>query len=171
MTLAFSRGKRAGQVTVEYTILMGGVIIPATFGIIYMAQLLWIWHSVVEFTRDGARYAATHCWQADSGNVMNYMKTHVPPMVDMDQFQNGPAQIEVDYFSRDPDTGVLGAFSCDSECSTACIPDTVTVHVLDYQFRGFVGYLGLQPVSLPDFQASSAIESAGCDPDQGVCLP
>lgn len=165
------RSNRSGQATVEYALLLGGVVIPATFGLIYVAQLLWIWHSVTDFAREGARYATTHCWQADSGNVLNFMKTHVPPMIDQDQFQNGPVEIDVNYFSRDADTGVLSAFSCDGECSTACIPDTVTVHILNYQFRNFFGYLGLQPVQMPDFQMSMAMESAGCDPDQGVCLP
>ena len=165
------RPAQSGQATVEYALLTVGVIVPMTFGLIYISQLLWIWHSVADFTRDGVRYASTHCWQADGGNVMNYMKTHVPQMVDQEQFQNGPAEIDVNYFSKDPDTGVLNPFTCDSECSTACIPDTVTIHVINYQFRNFVGYLGLPPVNIPDFQASTAIESAGCDPDQGVCLP
>jgi len=43
--------------------------------------------------------------------------------------------------------------------------------VRNYEFRSFVGYLGLRPVPIPDFQMSMPIESAGCDPDSGVCLP
>ncbi|MDQ2947691.1 MAG: hypothetical protein M3Y27_17445, partial [Acidobacteriota bacterium] len=68
-------------------------------------------------------------------------------------------------------TGTLTDFSCDTECSTSCIPDTVTVRVQNYQFRSFVSYLGLQPVNMPDFRTSVAIEGAGCDPDQGFCQP
>ena len=162
---------RRGQATVEYAIVAAGVLIPMTFGIIYAAQLLWIWHSVTDFTREGARYATTHCWQSDGGNVLNYMKTHVPPMVDQQQFQSGPVEIDVSYFSRDPGSGALTPFSCDADCGTSCIPDTVTVQVRNYEFRGFVGYLGLPPVPIPDFQMSMPIESAGCDPDSGVCLP
>jgi hypothetical protein len=162
---------RSGQATVEYAMLLGGVIIPVTFGLIYITQVLWIWHSVTDFTREGARYASTHCWQSDSGNVVNFMKAHVPPMINQDQFQNGPAEINVSYFSRDPISGTLGPFSCDGECSTQCIPDTVTVQVRNFEFRGFVSYLGLPPIQMPNFQMSMAIESAGCDPDQGVCLP
>jgi len=163
--------RKSGQATIEYAMLTAGVIVPITFGIIYAAQLLWIWHSVADFTRDAARYASTHCWQADHSNVLNYMKTHVPPMVDQEQFQNGPVELDVSYFSRDPLSGVLTAFSCNTDCSTACVPDTVTIQVTNYQFRHFVGYLGLPPVSLPNFQASSAIESAGCDPDTATCVP
>ena len=160
-----------GQSSLEYVILTAGVIIPVTFGIIYLAQILWIWHSVTDFTRDGARYAATHCWQASADNVTSYMKANVPLMIDQDQFKSGTADIQVNYFARDPATGTLTDFSCDTECSTSCIPDTVTVRVQNYQFRSFVSYLGLQPVNMPDFRTSVAIEGAGCDPDQGFCQP
>jgi hypothetical protein len=161
-----------GQATVEYVIVSAGIVLPVTFAIVFTAQLLWVWHSVVEFTRDGARYAATHCWQSDTQNVTDYMKQHVPPTVDMDQFQNGPAQITVSYFAKDPDTGQLVDFTCDGgDCSTMCVPDAVTVRVTNYEFRKFMGYLGLPPVSVPDFYTTVPIESAGCDPEQGTCLP
>lgn len=160
----------SGQEVVEYAVLAAGVIIPMTFAIIFVAEMFWIWHSVVDFTREGARYAATHCWQADTTNVMNYMTTHVPRMIDMDQFQSG-ATITVQYFGRDPETGELVDFSCEQgECSTGCVPDAVTVSVTNYEFRRFVGYLGLPPVTLPDFRASMAVGSAGCD-ETGNCLP
>src|SRR6266849_3340200 len=89
------RRSESGQTAVEYGILYAGVIVPLTFAIIFVAEMLWVWHSVVDFTRDGARYAATHCWSADGQNVTAYMQTHVPRMIDMDQFQQGPAQIAV----------------------------------------------------------------------------
>lgn len=162
---------QAGQATVEYAILTAGIVVPIIFGLIFVSQMLWVWHSVADFTRAGASYAATHCWQASADNVTAYMKTHVPLMADQDQFQGGNAEIQVNYFSKDPDTGDLTDFACDSECSTQCIPDAVSVRVINYQFRSFVGYLGLPPVSMPDFVTTVPIESAGCDPDQGTCLP
>ncbi len=113
---------KRGQATIEYAIVAAGVLIPMTFGIIYAAQLLWIWHSVTDFTREGARYATTHCWQSDGGNVLNYMKTHVPPIVDQQQFQSGPVEINVSYFSRDPASGALTPFSCDADCGTFQLP-------------------------------------------------
>src|ERR1700689_3648040 len=90
---------RGGQATFEFVLLYGTVIVPLLFGIVYLAQLLWIWHSVVEFTRDGARYAATHCWQAGGQNVIEYMQTNVPANIDQAEFQaGGSAQINVAYF-------------------------------------------------------------------------
>ncbi len=162
---------RRGQASVEFILAFGAVLLPLTFAVVFTSQLLWVWHSVNEFTRQGASYAATHCWQSSAGNVLDFMKSNVPPSVAQDQFQNGPAQISVSYFSQDADSGQLTAFSCDSECSTACIPDTVTVSVSGYEYRTFVTSLGLPPVTVPGFQTSLPIESAGCDPEQGACLP
>jgi hypothetical protein len=165
------RRNSSGQATVEYALIYAGAILPLSFMVIFVAEMLWVWHSVVDFTRDGARYAATHCWQADGSNVQTYMQSHVPRMIDMDQFQNGSAGITVQYFSRDPDTGSLTDFSCDGgECSTECIPDVVTVRVTNYQFTRFSGFFRLPAVSLPDFHTSAAIGGAGCD-ETGACSP
>ena len=164
-------GGRSGQQTVEFAVLYAGVILPLTFMTIFFAEILWIWHSVVDFTRDGARYAATHCWQADGANVVSYMTTHVPLMIDMDQFQNGTAGITVQYYSKDPDSGSLTDFSCDAgECSADCIPDAVAVSVTSYQFTRMASFFRLPPVTMPDFRTSVAMQSAGCD-EGGNCLP
>ena len=165
--------RSAGQATIEYALVYAGVLMPLTFMLIFTSQLLWVWHSIAEFTRDGARYASTHCWQGAGENVRTYMRTHVPPMIDMDQFTTGgAAEIEVQYFAKDPDTGSLGEFSCDgAECSTECIPDAVTVRVTAYEFRRFMSFLGLPGVVAPNFQTSLPMESVGCDPEQGSCLP
>lgn len=165
------RRRQRGQATVEYALVFAGVIVPTLFAIIFTAELLWIWHSVADFTRDGASYASTHCWQTGADNVVNYMRNHVPLMIDRDQFQGGTASLVVTYYSKDPDTGQLTEFACSGDCSTLCIPDTVTVKVANYQFDGINRYLGLPPVTIPDFQSTLPIESAGCDPEQGTCLP
>ncbi len=164
----------SGQATVEHVLLYGGVLLPVTFAIVFTAELLWVWHSVVEFTRDGASYAATHCWQADAENVLNYMRSHIPRMVDWEQFQTGQAEIQVQYFKRDAESGSVVEFSCEGgECSTDCVPDLVSVRVQNYEFRRFMSYMGLPPVPLPDFHATVPIESAGCSADEeGVtCRP
>src|SRR5581483_5244815 len=166
------RSPARGQATIEFVITQLVIVIPLTFAIVFTAELLWVWHSVVDFTRDGARYASTHCWQGSGENVVAYMRTHVPPMPDIDQFQQGQAEIVVRYFARDPDTGALTDFTCDGgECSTECVPDAVSVTIRGYEYRKFMSYLGLPPVALPDFHTSLPIESAGCDPEQGTCLP
>ena len=167
-----SSRSECGQATVEYAITFAALIMPLTGMIIFTAQLLWIWHSVVDFTRDGARYATTHCWQGSGANVQAYMRSNVPPMIDYDQFQQGGVEIAVEYYSRNVETGALEPFACQGgECSIECIPDTVTVRVRNYQFTRFMSYLGLQPVTIPDFHTSLPMESAGCSPDQSTCLP
>ena len=164
--------KQSGQSMAEWGIIYASVIMPLTFAVIFTAELLWVWHSVAEMTRDGARYAATHCWDGSGDNVRTYMRTHVPRVIDMDQFQNGEAEITVSYFARNAETGTLEEFSCDQgECSTLCIPDVVTVQVGNYSFRRFLSQLGLAGDSLPDFRTTVPTESAGCDPEQATCAP
>jgi hypothetical protein len=155
----------------EFALIYAGIILPLTFMIVFVAEMLWVWHSVTDFTRDGANYAATHCWQSDSSNVINYMTTHVPRMIDMDQFQNGSAGITVQYFARDPDSGVLTDFTCDAgDCTTNCIPDAVTVSVTTYQFTRLAGFFRMPGMTLPDLHASMPMGGAGCD-ETGTCLP
>ncbi len=156
----------------EFSLLFAGVILPLTFMTIFVAEMLWIWHSVEDFTRDGARYAATHCWMADNSNVLNYMQSNAPAMIDQQQFQaGGTANIQVLYYAQDPIAGTLSPFAgCGSECSTACLPDAVTVSINNYQFTRFSGYFKLPPVTIPPFTAQVPMESAGCDVT-GTCVP
>lgn len=165
------RRSSRGQATVEFALVSVGVLLPVTFAIIFSAQMLWVWHSVNEMTRDGARYAATHCWQAGGGNVISYMRNNVPVNVDQQQFSGGQVDMEVLFYSRDADTGNLTEFSCEGECSPDCVPDFVTVRVRNYEYRAFFTYLGLSPVQMPDFTTSAAVEGAGCDPETGSCTP
>jgi hypothetical protein len=166
--------RRSGQAIAEFAVLYAGVVLPLTFMIVFVSEMLWVWHSVADFTRDGARYAATHCWMADASNVAGpggYMRTHVPPMIDMSQFQSGAAGIQVQYFQADPATGSLTAFSCDAgECSAGCVPDAVSVSITNYQFTRFSSFFKLPAVTIPPFTTSVPMESAGCD-ESGNCLP
>ena len=159
------RATQRGQATIEFAITFAAITMPLTFAIIFTSQLLWVWHSVVDFTRDGARYAATHCYMGGGENVVSYMRSNVPPMVDWEQFAQGGATIEVQYLQRNAETGVMESFACEgSECSTECIPDAVTVRITGYEFRRVLSYLGVSPVSMPDFRTSLPMESAGCSP-------
>ncbi len=160
-----------GQETVEFALLYASVILPLTFMVVFVAEMLWIWHSVVDFTRDGARYAATHCWMSDGSNVVNYMESHVPMMIDMNQFQTGEAGISVQYFQLDPASGTLSDFTCSNgDCSTGCVPDLVTVSITNYQFTRFSSFFRLPAVLMPSFQTSMPIGGAGCD-ESGNCVP
>ncbi len=161
-----------GQAAVEYALVTAGIFLPVTFALIYTSLQLWVWHTVNDFTRRGARYAATHCWQAGGGNVVQWMQQNFPPTWDREQFLSGAAQITVSYFSRNAESGALEEFSCaDGECSTACIPDAVRVQILNYEFRGLTTYFGLPPLPIPDFQTTLPVESAGCDPGSSTCRP
>jgi Flp pilus assembly protein TadG len=166
--------RRGGQAALEFAFLYGGIILPLTFGIVFVAEMYWVWHSMVELTRDGARYAATHCYQTDTQNVITYMQTHVPVNIDQTQFQvGGSAQITVNYLQLDPTTGILGAMACDGACSTDCVPDAVTVSISNYQFTRFVGYLKIPPIVMPAFPTSMPVQSNGCNGDNGTvtCNP
>jgi hypothetical protein len=159
---------RMGQATLEFALIFAGTLVPLTFGLIFASQLLWIWHSVNDLTRQGASYASTHCWQASRGNVTSFMLANLPAMPNQQQFLNGPVQIQVSYFAEDPATGILTPFTCSGDCTSGCIPDVVTVSITGFQYQAFAG---VPPIVLPNFQTSLPIQSCGCDPETGVCLP
>ena len=165
------RNPEAGQALVEYVMIYSAIILPLTFMIIFTAQMMWVWNTVVEWTRNGARYAATHCAQSGGGNVTEFMRNNVPLTFDFEQFRSGPAEVRVEYFSRDPASGELVEYACGSDCSLECVPDAVKIRVTGYEFRAFQSYLGLPPIPVPEFATTVPIESAGCDPETGSCLP
>jgi hypothetical protein len=101
-------------------------------------------------------------------NVINYMQTNVPPMIDMDQFQNGAAGIQVQYFTQNPD-GTLTAFDGNNCGGGVCIPDSVSVSVTTYQYRRFSGFFRLGPVTMPPFTTTVPMESAGYRDASGTC--
>ena len=49
-----------GQASLEFALLYAGVILPLTFMIVFVAEMLWVWHSVTDFTRDGATRTPHH---------------------------------------------------------------------------------------------------------------
>ncbi|HEV3201951.1 MAG TPA: hypothetical protein VGZ73_28835 [Bryobacteraceae bacterium] len=150
----------------EFVVLYAAVILPLTFMSIFVAEMLWVWHGVVDFTRDGARYASTHCWTSDGGNVLAYMESHVPAILDRAVFQNGDAGISIQYFS---DGGVT-PFSGDN-CAGICVPDTVNVSITNYQFLRFASFMKLPPVKIPPFTTVLPVESAGFQDASGACVP
>jgi hypothetical protein len=148
--------RRRGQALVEFAVMYSAVILPLTFMTFFVAEAVWIWHGMVEFTRDGARYATTHyCGQSDGGNVLTYMQSHVPPVMDQAEFQSGgKATIQVQYvFGTDIDPAVCAS----------CTPDSVSVSVTNYTFGRLAGYLRLPGIAMPPFTTNLPMESAGLD--------
>jgi len=162
---------RSGQAAIEFALLYTAVILPLTFMIVFVSQMLWIWHSVNDFTRAVAQFAATHCWLADNSgqNVLNWATSHVPLMIDRGQFQTNAAGIEVAYFSQAAD-GSLTPFT-GSACPGVCVPDYVSVAVRTYQFNRFSSFFKLPNVTMPPFTTLVPMESGGYSNDaSGVCL-
>ena len=155
----------SGQATIEFALIYGGVILPLTFMTIFVAEQLWIWHSVTEFTRDGAAYAATHC-ATDGTNVIGYMQARVPAMIDQQRFSSGEAGIQVSYFTTAAD-GTSTPY--DPNACSSCLPDAVSVSITNYQFLRFAGFLGLAPTTLPPFTTTVPMESGGYQDASGSC--
>jgi hypothetical protein len=144
-------------------VLYAGVILPLTFMTFFVAQALWIWHGMADFTRDGARFAATHCFQADGGNVITYMQTHVPPVIDRAQFQiGGAATVQVQFLDA------TGQPFAPGDCGD-CVPDGVSVSVTNYTFGRLAAFLGLPGIVMPPFTTNLPMESAGLD-STGECV-
>jgi len=156
----------SGQALTEFAVVYAAVVLPLTFMTVFVAETLWVWHGVVEFTRQGAQYASTHCWQPDAANVVAWMESHVPAIIDQAQFQNGNAGISVEYFSD----GGLTAFSGET-CGGVCIPDPVSFGITDYRFTRFAAFMKLPPTTIPPFTTIVPMESAGFQDASGSCVP
>ena len=168
MTLTGSKG----QATVEMALALVAAIIPITFALIAFTEIAWTYHALATVTRQGARYAATHCWQDEGGsNVTNWMQANAPPFPDRRLLVSGGVQIQVNYWTHDPDTHQSIPFTCGGGCSPDCVPDSVTVSIIGYQFNHFFPLLGLQPLQVPPFSTTVAIESGGGNPETAVSSP
>jgi hypothetical protein len=154
--------RQSGQAVTEFAVMYAGVILPLTFMTIFVAEALWIWHGVVDFTRDGARYASTHyCQTQDASGTLTYMQTHVPPIIDQAQFQaGGTAQVNVQYLDS------TGQPFSSGDCGD-CVPDSVSVSVSNYTFGRLAGFLNLPGIGIPPFTTNLPMESAGLDPTLG----
>jgi hypothetical protein len=164
--------RRAGNAVLEFALLYSSVILPLTFMLVFVAEMAWIWHGVVDFTRDGARYAATHCYEGDgsASNVVAYMEANVPRIIDQAQFESGAAGIAVAYYSQNPD-GSLSPFDGTSCGGSLCLPDSVSVGISNYQFTRFSSFFKLPPVTIPPFTTTVPMESAGYQDASGACVP
>jgi len=148
------------------------VIVPITLGLIAFTEVAWTYHALAALTRQGARYAATHCWQDSLGsNVVTWIQNNAPAFPDRPQLQGGGIQIDVKYWTHDLDTHQSVPFECGGACSPDCVPDSVTVSVSGYQFNHFFPMLGLDPLQVPPFASTVEIESAGGNPETAASNP
>jgi hypothetical protein len=153
-------------------LVMIAAVIPLTLGLIAVAELTWTYHALTTLTRQGARYAATHCWEDDSGsNVVSWMQANAPPFPDRPQLITGEVQIQVSYWTHDLETRETVPFTCAGGCSAECVPDSVTVSISGYRFGHFLPLLGLQPMQVPPFSTTVEIESAGGNSEVPVSSP
>jgi hypothetical protein len=164
------RNRQKGAAAIEFLVVGMTIVVPLSLCLFFTAQILWTWHSAAELTRMGARYAATHCYQAGS-NVRTFMQTTAPAMPNRDLFVGGAAEFVITYYGRPAESTELAEFTCENQCSLGCIPDVVKVQITNFEYRNFLNYWGIPPIPLPDFQTTVAMEGAGCDPDTGVCNP
>lgn len=165
-----SRRAQGGQAAIEWALTYLGLVLPLTMMLYHGANLLWVWNTMVDFTRLGAQYAVTHCWEPGGSNVVNWMRQNTPPVFDRDQFRDGGVEIEVTYFARNAESGELEDFSCEgASCSRECVPDVVRVRIVNYEYRGLLSYFGLAPVAMPPFTTILPVESAGCNPEEESC--
>ncbi len=168
------RARCSGQATVEMALILGAVLLPLTLGIVALADVAWTYHALVALTRQGARFAATHCFQDDTGsNVVTWMQNNAPPFVDRPQLQSGGIQIQVSYWTHDltdPANPVSVPFTgCSESCTPECVPDSVTVSISGYQYRHLLPLLGpifQDGLTVPAFSTTVEIQSAGGDPEQ-----
>lgn len=171
MTVSGS-SRRKGQATVEMALALVAGIVPLTLGLLAFAEIAWTYHALATITRQGARYAATHCWQDDAGsNVVNWVQSSAPAFPDRAQLISGGIQIRVNYWTHDPLVNQSVPFSCGGGCSSQCVPDSVTVSIGGYQFEHFLTQLGFPPLEVPPFSATVEMQSAGGDAETGVSVP
>ena len=164
--------KTLGQATTEMALVLVVGIVPLTLGLIAFTEIAWTYHALATLTRQGARYAGTHCWQDDGGsNVVSWMQANAPPFPDRPQLTTGGVPIEVRYWTHDLATHQSVPFSCSGGCSPQCVPDSVTVSISGYQFSHFLPMLGLPPLQVPPFSTTVEIESAGGNPETLISSP
>jgi hypothetical protein len=155
-------GTKRGQASVEFAIALALIVVPITLALLAFIELAWTYHALTTLTRQGARYAANHCWSDSSGsNVASWMQQNAPMFPDRAQLTSGAIQIQISYWRHDLETHTSVPFECGGGCSAECVPDSVTVSIVGYSFNHFLPLLGLQPLQVPPFSTTIEMQSAG----------
>src|SRR5437867_11486532 len=119
--MLFKDIRSRGQATVEMALALIAGVVPLTLGLFAFTEVAWTYHALVTLTRQGAQYAATHCWHDEAGsNIQNWMQANAPPFPDRRQLTSGEIQIQVTYWMHDPVNHTSATFSCSGFCSAEC---------------------------------------------------
>src|SRR3989442_1262306 len=112
------KANRRGQATVETALALVAGVLPLTFGLFAFGEIAWTYHALATLTRQGAHYAATHCFQDDAGsNVVSWIQTNAPAFPDRAQLTTGDIQVQVRYWTHDTTLHQSVPFSCSDSCS------------------------------------------------------
>lgn len=161
-----------GQATIEMAMMLVVGLVPLTLALVAFTEITWTYHALVTLTRQGARYAASHCWTDSAGsNVVTWMQTNSPPFPDKPQLLSGGIEIQVSYWTHDSLTHQSVPFTCAGGCSPDCVPDSVTVSIVGYSFNHFLPTLGLQPLQVPPFSTTVEMQSVGGNPETALSTP
>jgi hypothetical protein len=171
--MVLSRDKCRGQAAIETALALVAAIVPLTIALLGFSEVAWTYHALATLTRQGAQYAATHCFQDDSGsNVTNWMIGNAPGFPDRPKLVTGEIPIQVQYWTHDSANHLSNPFSCGGDaCSAQCVPDSVTVSINGYFYNHFFPYFGFAPFQVPSFSTTVEMQSTGGNPETGVSLP
>ena len=171
--MMWSRTNCRGQATIETALALVLAIVPLTIALLGFAEIAWTYHALATLTRQGANYAATHCFQDDTGsNVVSWMVANAPAFPDRQLLATGGIPIQVQYWTHDSTTHLSNPFACGgTSCSPQCVPDSVTVSISGYSFSHFRPFFGFAPLTVPAFATTVEIQSSGGNAETGVSLP
>lgn len=144
------RSRQQGMTTVEFAIC-GFLLLLAIFGCIEIARAMYVWNTIGEATRRGARIAAV-C-PIGSGDILE-TAIFAPDGTDTSPIVNdlGTGNISVTYYTSGGGTTV--------SYDTAAY---VTVTLSNYDFTFVLPFIG-GTITVPPFAATVPVESLGLIP-------
>lgn len=147
--------RERGTTTVEFAIV-GAAAMLVLFGVLEVARALFVWNTLAEATRRGARVAAvcpigspTVPRVAIFGNPGADDTSPVLPNLTT-------ANVQVEYLDE-----------TDAATTEYDVVKTVRVSIVDYEHTFLIPFIG-QTVTVPGFSTTLPVESLGYIPDTGL---
>lgn len=146
-----------GLTTVEFAVV-GAVAILVLIGVIEIARMLFVWNTIGEVTRRGARLAVV-CPVGDAAIVAEALMNRSGG----DPVLNGLTAANVDVSYRDAAGAPTAVFD---------LIEYVRVEITGYAHTLLIPFVPLGPVTLPAFSTTLPIESLGLIPedDTFICM-